>query len=424
MKLTFWVAGLTVLLGVHTSNAEGTFDFTQGEQAYKEHQWVQAMGSFLNVLNGNPKNELAHKYVDAISQELSIERRNEVQDARLHYLESAAEILKSPNVAVDGAIGTLTQSDDDQQKEARWHEKLEESRMHKDLGHLLAANDLVLGILAEKPDHREALLELSDLQSRLRKALDSGSLVMEDRFAYEGFYAYGQADYAAAAMAWSKARAVVEQNVTQSNQRLMHLKALCFEPYEKIAQAHVDEEQQQAALHTLFAQGVAAYDHAHYEEALDAFRRLALRDPEYPQLAFYLVQAETGADKLRSKRLGEEKRKEILALYEKGVESLEKEKFDDAENAFTHVLALDPSHSQARSYLAMAKAENERRHDPKAAQMHYETGLIAYASGKLDEAIREWSIAIRMNPQHPKARIALAKVQKELALSREIPDTQ
>ena len=69
----------------------------------------------------------------------------------------------------------------------------------------------------------------------------------------------------------------------------------------------------------------------------------------------------------------------------------------------------------------MARAEMERRHDPKAAQMHYETGLVAYASGKLEDAIREWKIAVRMDPQHVKAKNALVKAQKELALDREAP---
>ena len=398
--------------------------FSDGVEAYKDHQWTQAMGAFLDVLHGDPRNELAHKYLDAIAQEIALERRDKVQHDRLFYLQGAAETLKTPNTSMATAIRSLTGSDDGQ-KEDRWHEKLEQARMHKDLGQLLPANDLVLQILAEKPDHREALVELSDLQSRLRKILDTGALLnLEERYAYEGFYAYGQADYGAASTAWRKARAIVEQNTTQENERKIHLQALCFMPYEKIAQAHVDEEKQQNDLLALFNQGVAAYDAERYEDALDALRRLALKDPDYPQLAFYLVQAETGADKMRSKRLGEEKRKEVLALYERGVELLEKEHFVEAENAFMRVLALDPSHSQARTYLAMAKAENERRHDPKAAQMHYEAGLIAYASGKLDTAVREWNMAIRMNPEHPKARIALAKVQKELALSREVPEAQ
>ena len=65
--------------------------------------------------------------------------------------------------------------------------------------------------------------------------------------------------------------------------------------------------------------------------------------------------------------------------------------------------------------------ESNRSDDPKAAQLHYEAGLIAYASGKLDEAQREWSITLRMNPSHEKARVALTKVQKELTLAKELP---
>ena len=381
------------------------------------------MGSFLNVLREDPKNQFAHKYLDAIAQEIAAERRTLAQEQRLAYLQGAAEALNqsSQNAPVHNALVSLVDSEGTQ-KEARWKEDLAQARMHKDLGQLLPANDLIFQILAERPDHQEALQELSDLQSRLRQTLDSGSLqVLEERYAYEGFYAYGQADYAGAATAWMKARAIVDQSAT-GVQHTNHLKALYFEPYEKIAQAHVDDEKQQTELHTLFAQGEADFQKERYEDALDTFRRLALRDPEYPQLAYYLVQAETGAEKARAKRLGEEKRREIVALYDDGVAQLEKEHFSDAERAFTKVLAIDPTHSQARAYLAMAKAENERRHDPKAAQMHYEAGLIAYASGKLDDALREWRIATRMNPEHEKAKVALSKVEKELALNREVPE--
>ena len=106
-----------------------------------------------------------------------------------------------------------------------------------------------------------------------------------------------------------------------------------------------------------------------------------------------------------------------------GLAALEKEQLPIAQENFEKVLKFDPGHPQARSYLAMVRAEMQKRQDPKAAQMHYEAGLIAYASGKLDEAMREWNTAVRMNPQHEKALNALAKVQKELALnSKEITD--
>ena len=154
---------------------------------------------------------------------------------------------------------------------------------------------------------------------------------------------------------------------------------------------------------------------------METFRRLAIRDPEYPQLGYYLVQAEAASESERAERLGEEKRQEIELALQKGLASLEAEQLQDAQHSFEKVLQLDPSHPLARSYLAMVQAEMQKRHDPKAAQMHYEAGLIAYASGKLDEAMREWRMATRLNPQHEKALNALAKVQKELALNREGP---
>jgi|GEM_PF-1997435 len=418
------VIAITTFYATTSFSVGMTSDFKKGVDAYKERQWTEAMGAFINVLHEDPQNPLAHKYLEAIAQEMASRRRERVQHQRLAYLQGADEALKN-SPAGNGVRHELSSlaGAEDQQKEARWHEKLEESRMHKDLGQLLPANDLVFQVLAEKPDHREALQELSDLQSLLHQALDSGSLlIIEERYSYEGFYAYGQGDYAGAVTAWNKARAIVDQSAT-STERSHHLKILYFEPYEKIAQAHVDTEKDAAELRALFHQGLNAYNQEHYEEALDLFRKLALRDPDYPQLALYLVQAETGADKMRAKRLGEEKRQDIVKLYERGVEQLEKEHFEEAEQSFTRVLSLDPLHSQARAYLAMAKAENLRRHDPKAAQMHYETGLIAYASGKLDEAAREWNMAIRMNPEHAKAKVALSKVQKELVLSKEVPDS-
>ncbi len=101
---------------------------------------------------------------------------------------------------------------------------------------------------------------------------------------------------------------------------------------------------------------------------------------------------------------------------------MEHEKYAEAQDAFHTVLSLDPSNPTAGSYLTAVQAEIKRLHDPQAAQAHYEAGLIAYASGKLDEAKREWHIAVRMNPQNEKAQNALAKVQKELALNRDGSD--
>jgi tetratricopeptide (TPR) repeat protein len=185
----------------------------------------------------------------------------------------------------------------------------------------------------------------------------------------------------------------------------------------------VDEEKRLAESKGLFDDGVILFQEKHFTRALEAFRQLAICDPEYPQLGYYLAQTEAASEQERAQRLGEEKRQEIDRALQSGLAALGKEQLRDAETDFEKVLRLDPSHPQARAYLAMVRAETQKRHDPKAAQMHYEAGLIAYASGKLDEAMREWHTAVRMNPEHEKALNALAKAQKELALNnRELTD--
>src|SRR6185437_1035989 len=268
--------------------------------------------------------------------------------------------------------------------------------------------------------YAEAQRILSELQADLRKALDQpGTLSVEERYAYDGFYAFGQADYDGAVTAWAKTRAVIQQAAATPQAQGSAVQALHFEAYEKVAWAHVEEEKRTADMRALFERGMLLYQKEHYTEAMDVFRQLAIENPDYPQLGFYLVQAEAAAEKDRTRRLGERKREQVAALFKQGVDQLEKEHYEDAERSFQDLLAIDPTHSEARSYLTMVKAEMSRRHDPKAAQMHYEAGLVDYASGKLEDALREWRVAIRMDPRHEKALNALSKVQKELALNKD-----
>jgi tetratricopeptide (TPR) repeat protein len=399
--------------------------FDQGVLAYKEHRWSDAISAFIETLRLDPENAAAHKYLDTIAQEMKMDHARVVQESRLAYLQGASAALgpqRSKGLLHDALDAEL--NTEDRQHETQWRDWLAEAKLHKELGHLLPANELVLKVLSENPNHQDALRELSDLQSRLHDALATGlNLTLEERFAGEGFYAYGQADFAGAVAAWDKADALVRQAGSAKDQA-SHRTVLHYTAFQTLARAKLEEERHQAELLALFNRGITAYDAHRFEEALETFRKLAVREPDYPRLAFYLIQSENSAERQRAERLGEQRQKQINSLYDEGLAALEKEKFGDAERLFTEILVMDPNYTRAKSYLAMARAENQRRHDPKAAQMHYEAGLIAYASGKLDEAVREWNTALRMNPAHEKARIALSKVQKEMALYREAPDGQ
>jgi len=400
-------------------------ELSHGVVAFEERRWSEAMDAFMETLRRDPANTEAHAYINLITREMEAERQAVVREHRLQMLSLASKHLEDTQgdpSPIQTAILDASRSEKTVQDE-KWQSRCEEARMERSSGHLLNANDLILQILAENAANPDAQRELSELQSQIRRTLDSGETAsVAERFALEGFYAYGQADYGAAVAAWGKVRTLLEQSYPGA-EAAQRLKDLRFAAYAQVAQTHADEQKRLADLKSLFDAGTALFEEKHYTRALEEFRKLAIRDPEYPQLGYYLVQAEAAAEQERALRLGDEKRRDIDRALQAGLVALEKEQLREADVNFNKVLSLDPSHPQARSYLAMVRAESQKRHDPKAAQMHYEAGLIAYASGKLDEAMREWNTTVRMNPGHEKATNALAKVQKELALNkRELTD--
>ena len=182
------------------------------------------------------------------------------------------------------------------------------AQMEAQLGRLAVANDLVLQVIAQNPNDAEAQRLLSDLQSQIRQTLDTRKdMSVPERRTLEGFYAYGQADYASAATAWGQARGALDQSLPAPD--AAHQVALLhFESYEKIARAHVNEELEAARIRILFGDGVAAYEKQDFNKALGAFRQVALASPTYPQLGQYLVQAEVAVERKRTSDLTDAKR--------------------------------------------------------------------------------------------------------------------
>src|ERR1035438_4008098 len=121
------------------------------------------------------------------------------------------------------------------------------AQMEAQLGRLAVANDLIFQVIAQNPNDAEAQRLLSDLQSQIRKTLDTRKdLTVLERRTLEGFYAYGQADYSSAATAWGLARSALDQS--SSTEAAHQVALLHFESYEKIARAHVNAELEAARL--------------------------------------------------------------------------------------------------------------------------------------------------------------------------------
>jgi hypothetical protein len=398
-------------------------DVSKGIEAFEQRRWMVSIRQFIDVLKQDPRNTQAHEYLAMAIQQLETEKRSQIHDRRLEILESVSTRLENNRMdatALRQSILETTQAETNARQE-RLHAQCQMAMAEDRLGHLPAANDLVLRILAEDGNNGEAQRLLSDLQSQIHEKLDlSVDLSAPERAALEGFYAYGQADYRIATAAWSKTRTALEA-AFPPNDIAAQISSLHFETYEKIAKAHVDEEDRASRSQNFFAEGTELFERHSFVAALDRFRQVALINPDYPQLGTYLVQSEAASEKERTSRLSQKKRDHASEAFAKGLAALEKNQYAEAKQAFLEVLAQDPTHPQARSYLNVIESEMNRRYDPQSAQLHYEAGLVSYASGKLEDAMREWRIATRLDPSHEKAASALGKVQKEIARNTEVP---
>ena len=398
-------------------------ELSQGVQAYQQDRWMTAMGHFVHVLAQDPSNAQAHAYLSLVLKKLEAQQVHKAHEDELAILTATSKLLEDRRMdtrIVDEALRHSNAEEEDRQRYDR-HAQCTMAQMEAQLGRLPEANDLVFQALAQNPNDAEALRLLSDLQSQIRQTLDTRKdLSVPDRRTLEGFYAYGQADYASAATAWGQARSALEQSqpgpAAADQVALLH-----FESYEKIARAHVNEELEAARIRVLFGDGVAAYENQDFDKALSAFRQVALASPTYPQLGQYLVQSEAAVERKRTSDLSDAKRQEATQAFAKGLASLEKGDYVQAKTSFEAVLALDPAHPQAKLYLQQIESQKTRPTDPAAGQQHYEAGLIAFVGGDMEQAIREWHIALRFDPENPKVTSALNKVQRELVSANELP---
>jgi len=383
-------------------------------QTFQQGQIQEALSLFLTILKTDPKNKAAHDYVNLIAQQLLIDQKTKAQKDRLELMVKASQELEDQRRdprKIDDAIleTTLTEKRASEQQIQTY---LDQAEIEINLGHFPHAYDLVLRTLSNENSNAEAQRLLSSLQSHAREEIDQNqSLSTTVRYVLEGFYQYAQANYEAAAPEWKKAHEVGGSSIG----------SFYFEPYEKIALAHVAENQERLGQQKLFQEGLTYYSQGRFSRALEVFRQLAIENPDYPELASYLPRAEADAEEERTRFMNEKRKAQIATLYNQSISAMEHSQYAEANTLLLELLKLDPTHPQARSYLLVVQAELQRRHDPKIAEQHYKNGIIAYAGGKLEEAEREWRITLRMDPTHFKAQKALSKVEKEIALYREAP---
>jgi tetratricopeptide (TPR) repeat protein len=215
--------------------------------------------------------------------------------------------------------------------------------------------------------------------------------------------------------------------------------------YERInsAMAVKAAEEQSSDLENIsYARGYVSYYAQKLPDAINEWEKVLQYNPKRTELNEYIV---TARNYLKDQqRIEKEKRieEEIKQLFADGVNNfdkgnwvasvkiMEKIRYICQEGTFGRALEW---HQRAQGYIAKALKElskmaskkleaakpaeskvSEAEIDAPGAEKKYSEGLVLYAQGKLADAVRQWEIAVRLNPNHEKAQKAISKVKQEL----------
>jgi tetratricopeptide (TPR) repeat protein len=103
--------------------------------------------------------------------------------------------------------------------------------------------------------------------------------------------------------------------------------------------------------------------------------------------------------------LSPERRREIDALYRRGIEAMQAGRRSDAVRYWELVWSADPDHEQVRQYLA---------------REYLARGMEAYAGGSLRRAVESWEEALRVDPDDQRAHGYLERAHQQIARMEKI----
>jgi tetratricopeptide (TPR) repeat protein len=119
-------------------------------------------------------------------------------------------------------------------------------------------------------------------------------------------------------------------------------------------------------------------------------------------------------EKLQAEK--ETKGKATKRYWGKGFGYYQKGEYEKAIAEFEKILELEPTHPQSKRLIKQAKEKLQQKIQVEEVEKHYTQGLKAYHAGRLEEAIKELEIALKLDPKNEEIRILLERTKKEIQL--------
>ncbi len=124
-------------------------------------------------------------------------------------------------------------------------------------------------------------------------------------------------------------------------------------------------------------------------------------------------------DKKENKSFSVLENKKIIDLYNEGISYYLNEKYEKCLATMKKILLLKPDNVQALKFIEKArnklkakeekKINKKKKVDKKLVWKYYLKGINYYASGDIDNAISEWKLALKLDPDNEKIKRSLNK---------------
>jgi len=381
-------------------------NYESGVKHYSQGELLRASIEFNAVLEIEPEHKEAKKYLELIRKRLEdIVNKGEFRTvSELYYAQGAIFYI---NGEWAKAI-------------SQWKNALKLDSSNKELSEFIK--------IAEKRRHQE-------------EALEKAEVLYRDGSAH---YNEGKIEEAIKEL----------QEAVKLNPQHMKAQDYLARAKEKVATVSKEEEEKsrREIMDKHYFQGIDYYAEGKFKKAIEEWDEVLGIDPEHKGAKEYIDKAR---DKIASANSRREKERltirkpeeeKIEVYYKQGINYYLAGEFKEAIKQWQEVLKIEPSHKGAIEYIAKAKErlkiseegigyspyEEEVEEYVKELEktgttdkekeelitMHYQDGLVAYAHGDLSQAMKEWQIVLKLDPEHKKARRALIKLQAELERQR------
>jgi tetratricopeptide (TPR) repeat protein len=298
-------------------------------------------------------------------------------------------------------------------KRKEWSARCREARRKIRQKKFEEASDILNRVLDASPGFPAARRGLERVQRKGKSRLAKGRFLSPRHArALEGVLAYNDGE-------WEKAFALLDESTAEGPPA--GLEAARLPEYRARAAARWQEIKDAAERDDQFARGVRAYDDGRFDEAREIFRGIVERRPSDRESLGYLKALDSLLDRVDENVESRLRREEIEKRLLRANLLFARENYLESLEELARVLELDPSHPHARQQARDIKRLMDRQalFVPEFAiedesERKFREGLRFYGDADYAEALAAFEEALRLNPGHRDAELAVARVRQIL----------